>query len=198
MQQGFEVLGIDRSESMIDKALEAPLPPGLEFRRGDLGALGEIVDSGYGGAICLGNTLPHLRETSQLRGFLSGVRQALAPTAPVLLQALNYDRIFAQHQRYLPLNFRQDDEGEIVFLRLMELEDDGGVVFFPSTLRLDPDADPPLAVKAAKRVDLHGWRRDELESLLGEAGFRERQWMGSFAGEAFDPKASVDLLVVAR
>lgn len=202
--QGFEVVGVDASESMLEKALEEPLPPNLRFLAGDVSRLGELDDEllggegAFGGAICLGNTLPHLRTPAALEGLARGLRRRLAAGAPVLLQLLNYERIFERQERHLPLNFRPGDDGPLVFLRLMELGDDGRVTFYPSTLELVPDRDPPLAVISSRRVELHGWRWAELEPILAAAGFDQRETYGAFDGSPWTASESSDLIVVAR
>ena len=196
--QGFEVVAVDASPSMLEKAHEEPVPTNLRFVEGDLAGLGDLVDGRFGGAVCLGNTLPHLASREALDGFFRGLRRRLDPGAPVLLQLLNYQRIFERGERYLPLNFRPDDEGEIVFLRLMEAQEDGGVLFFPTTLKLEPDREPPVTVVTSRRVELRGWRVGEIAEALDAAGFGERELYGAFDQSAFDPAASHDLIVVAR
>jgi glycine/sarcosine N-methyltransferase len=198
VSQGFQVVGIDSSESMIDKARDQPLPAGLELHHADIRELETLTDGVFGGAICLGNTLPHLREPGDLGLLFAGLRNLLEPPAPLLVQVLNYHRIFFRQVRHLPVNIRQDDEGEIVFLRLMEPQPDGGVLFFPSTLRLRPGQDPPLEIVAAKEVHLRGWRYTEIESALEECGFTDRTLLGGFDGSSFEPEDSADLIVVAR
>ena len=183
---------------MIAAARAEPVPENLQFVEGDLRRLADLVQGDFGGALCLGNTLPHIREAEALRDFLDGLRRCLVASAPVLIQLLNYERIFERQERYLPLNFRSDGEEEIVFLRLMELQDDGQVLFFPSTLRLVPGGDPPLEVKASKEVRVHGWRVEELESALAEAGFPDLRRFGDFNGGDFEPLDSRDLILVAR
>lgn len=131
VSQGYQVVGVDASESMIDKARDVALPPGLEFHHADIREIEGLVGGSFGGAICLGNTLPHLKEPGDLERLFKGLRSLLEPTAALLLQVLNYHRILTQQVRHLPVNFRQDEEGEIVFLRLMEPQSDGGVLFFP-------------------------------------------------------------------
>ncbi len=198
--RGFEVTGIDTSESMLREANREPLPGNLRFVHADLEELDRTVEGSFDGAICLGNTLPHLRTVEGLRRFLRGLRQRLRPAAPILLQLLNYERIFRLGLRHLPVNVRphQDGDGEIVFLRLIETHEDGGVSFFPSTLVLDPERDPPLELRSSKRVELHGWRRSELEPELRGAGFAEIRSHGDFAGGRFDPLEAMDLILVAR
>jgi GNAT superfamily N-acetyltransferase len=183
---------------MIATAREQAPAAGVAFVEGDLRDIDRLVEDGFGGALCLGNAVPHLRCKVDLDRFLSGLRNRLEPDAPLLMQLLNYQRIFDRGERYLPLNFRDDGEEEIIFLRLMDLRDNGEVIFYPSTLRLVPGAEPPLEVKAAKEVHLRGWRHLELIEALRGAGFARQDALGSFAGEAFDPQVSHDLILVAR
>ncbi len=207
VEQGFEVVGVDASASMIEKALDQPVAPeghpathpaGLRFVHGDLADLDRVTEGSFGGGICLGNTLPHLKTPEALEGFLRGLRRRLAPGASWVLQLLNYERIIARKDRHLPLNFRPHEEGESVFLRLMEVADDGRVLFFPTTLRFRPDADPPVTVVASKRVELRGWRLTELETAFDDAGFAERRLYGSFEKTPFEPLESTDLIIVAK
>ena len=198
VSQGYEVVGVDSSASMIASSREEPVPAGLSLVAGDVCQIADLVEGRFGGAICLGNTLPHIQQPAALQNMLMGLRRRLLEGAPLLIQLLNYERIFQRQERHLPLNFRSDGEEEIVFLRLMELQDDGQVLFYPSTLRLVPGGDPPLEVKASKEVRLHGWRAEELKSALKTAGFGDLRLLGNFAGEGFDPLDSRDLILVAR
>jgi len=195
--QGFDVVGIDSSPAMITKAREGGTQTGVRFIEGDIGALAELVEPGFGAAICLGNTLPHVQSRDALDRVLQGLRRVLLPGAPFLLQVLNYDRIFATRQRFLPLNFREDTRGEVVFLRLMDLRQDGTVVFTPSTLRYRPDADPPLEVVSSKSVTLHGWTRSELDAALADNEFASREHFGTVADVPYEAD-SPDLVIVAR
>lgn len=197
VEQGFQVVGVDQSESMIADATDQPRDRGLEFIRGDIRQLGVLVEGEFGGALCLGNTLPHLREPGDLVRLFSGLRNHLTTGAALLLQLLNYERVFRHGLRHLPVNIRSDDDGEVVFLRLMQPLDDGQVLFFPTTLELRPGEEPPLRVKAAKEVRLRGWRVEDVDRALQESGFRERVCYGSFDKQPFDAAESPDLIVVA-
>lgn len=197
VEQGFAVVGVDASASMIEKARDRDMPTGLSFVHGDVSELERLTDGSFGGGICLGNTLPHIRTDEALGSFLRALRRRLSPGASVVLQLLNYERIVARKERHLPLNFRPHEDGESVFLRLMEVEDDGRVSFFPTTLRFRPDADPPVTVAASKRVELRGWRLAELEVAFDDAGFSERRLYGSFERQPFEPLESRDLIIVA-
>ena len=195
--QGFAVVGIDASESMLEKAREVPAA-GVEFIAGDITDVAALTEGTFGGAICLGNTLPHVREPPALARLFAGLRARLAAGAPLVLQVLNYERVFADRQRFLPLNFRSEAGAEVVFLRLMDPRPDGTVVFTPSTLRYRPDGDPPLEVVDSRNVVLRGWTRQDLDGALEAAGFLRRDTYGTVATVPFDARASHDLVIVAR
>lgn len=195
--QGFEVVGVDASAAHLELAREGPPTPGVEFVLGDLADLGSLVAGEFGGAICLGNTLPHLTERERLARAFTALRRLLLPGAPLLLQVLNYDKIFAAGERALPLSFREHDGERIVFLRLMDPRPDGTVWFNPTTLRYRPGEEPPVEVTATKNVRLRGWRRGELEALLDEAGFGERERFGGMRREPYAELESPDLVLVA-
>jgi SAM-dependent methyltransferase len=197
--KGFEVVGIDSSPAMLAKATDTPLPPNLTFVEGDIADVEHLVAGTFDGAICLGNTLPHLRDRSAFLRFATGLRARLRAGAALVAQVLNYDKVLDSGQRFLPLNFRQDDgEGEVVFLRLITPRPDGTVVFTPSTLRYRPDGDPPLELVATRNVLLRGWRRRELEEALDAGGFGSREVFGTVGDVPFDPSQSPDTVIVAR
>lgn len=196
--RGFEVVGVDSSASMVEKAQEHPLPDTLRFVHADIADIGAIGMAPTGAAICLGNTLPHL-EDDAMRRLAQGLASVLLPGAPFLFQVLNYERIRAQRTRHLPLNFRPDDEeGEIVFLRLLAPKPDGRIVFSPTTLRYRPDRDPPVEVMHTRSVTLRAWTWPELREIFSAAGFGQSEVFGGFDGSPFDTTGSPDLIAVLR
>jgi len=197
-EKGFEVVGVDVSDTMLTRAREAGVPAGVEFVMGDLAHVDTVVTGKFGGAICLGNTLVHVTDRAVLVDLLRGVRKVLLPGAPLVIQVLNYDRLVQTGQRALPMTFIEDDEGEAIFMRVMTHKPGGGVVFTPAMLRYRPDGNPPLEVMSAHNVPLHGWTRAELESALGEAGFAARQLHGTMADVPYVQAESTDVVIVAR
>lgn len=194
---GFETTGVDASPSQLEAARSAD-PEGRYVQAG-LSDLAKGIERGQGGAICVGNTLPHLCEEAEVRAFFSGLAQCLLPDAPFLLQLLNYDRILDRGERTFPVVLRPgatEDEGT-VFLRLMTHHGGGRLTFTPATLRYHPGASTPLELVAAENVSLHGWRRAEVEHLLNDTGFRVRDVFGTMTGEAWSAVSS-DLVVVAE
>lgn len=199
--RGFEVTGIDSSPAMIEASRSEPLLANVHFVSGNFLELPSLVHGTFGGAICLGNVLPHLTDREQLAKLATGLRQVLAPGGRVLLQILNYERLALTGERALPVNVRPDPEvegAELVLVRVMTVHINGTVSFFPTTLRLRPDADPPLEVIGSRRVDLYGWRREEVRKTFDAAGIEEIEALGSFDGAPFDARSSRDLIWIGR
>jgi len=200
---GYHMTGVDASEAQIRAARDAdPEEEGdvglARYVHGDLASIGTLVQADYGGAICLGNTLPHIKEIDTLQRFFNGLASRLVPGAPFLLQLLNYDRILDRGERTFPLTLRPGEAGgeEIVFLRLMTPQSDGSLIFTPATLRYRPGMEPPLELISAQNVPLRGWRRSELEQSLRNAGFEVRDTLGSMTGDPWRPESS-DLVLWA-
>jgi glycine/sarcosine N-methyltransferase len=196
--KGFEVVGVDVSDTMLERARDQGAPAGVTFVKADFGALGPAVSGRFGGAVCLGNTLAHVTDYPTLVDVLRGVASVLLPDAPLVLQVLNYERLAGTGQRCLPMTFIDDDEGELIFLRVMTHRPDGSVLFTPSLLRYRKDGDPALEVVTSHNVPLHGWTRPQMEQALGEAGFGRRELYGTMASTPYVDRESPDLVIIAR
>jgi glycine/sarcosine N-methyltransferase len=194
---GYEAIGVDASPAQLEAARQAD--PGGRYLLAGLTELDRVLEAGPGGAICLGNTLPHLCEEAEVRACLSGLARLLRPGAPFLLQLLNYDRILDRAERTFPVVLRPGEaEGEsTVFLRLMTHQGEGRLSFLPARLRYRPGGAIPLELVAAQEVPLRGWRRAELEALLGEAGFQVCEVLGSMTGGDWSATSS-DLVILSR
>jgi glycine/sarcosine N-methyltransferase len=195
---GFEVTGVDASAEMLAAARDGVAGGNPRFVEGDLREIEAVVGEGFGAALCLGNTVPHLADPAALQSFLRGLARRLRPGAPFLLQVLNYDRIFERHERVLPVNVRTDEGDPVVFLRLMDPRPDGSVVFNPTALRWRPGGDPPVAVMASHNVLLRGYRKAELVAALADAGFGEPDLWGGMMREPWTPDARDTVLVAER
>ena len=123
------------------------------------------------------------------------LRRVLLPGGVFIAQILNYDKILGRGERHLPLNFRPQEDGtELVFLRLMREGSDGTILFFPTTLALDPEAEVPVTVKSTRRVPLRPWTREDLLPVF-ERGFDVRTF-GDMEGGPFTAESN-DLVLVA-
>lgn len=198
--KGFHVTGVDQSQSMLEKS-RATVAGNVRFLEGDMRDIADLAaGEKFGGAICLGNALPHLTQDEDLDRLFGGLRKVLDRGAPLVLQILNYGRIEAKRERALPLTFHPDPEdpqATIIFLRTMELLPDGRAIFMPSTIRQRSDREPPMELVASRRVEIRAWRRAQIESHLRANGFGTIALYGSYARDPFDEPESRDLIAVA-
>jgi SAM-dependent methyltransferase len=198
--KGFDVTGVDSSPAMLEKSRAAEVD-GVRFLAGDMREIPSVVEGQFGAAFCVGNVLPHLTGEDDSARLAAGLRRVLLPDAPFLLQIINYDRIEAKNERALPLTFLpdpDDQEATIIFLRTMDLQPDGRVIFMPTTLRQRSDREPPIELVTSRRVEIRGWRRLQIESIFRAAGFAAIKMFGSYQKAPFDPAESRDLILIAR
>ncbi|MCC6133046.1 MAG: methyltransferase domain-containing protein [Acidobacteria bacterium] len=193
---GFSVTGIDRSTENIEAARSSH--PGVTFVAADMTECGPLLPAPLHGALTIGNTLPHLDTDEGLNSFLAAVGKSLTREGALLIQILNYTKIVERNERLLTPNLRPDDEGEILFLRLMTSRPGGRILFNPCTLKYRPGAEPPLEVVSARNVLLRAWQKDELMANLASTGYSRVEIFGGMRGEPFHPLDSPDLVVVAR
>ena len=212
---GARAIGLDVSENMIEAAREHEAAGRGRFVAGEAADAPALLsnDLPFGLAICLGNMLPHILEDEDLERWIHSMHAILEPGGLLLVQLLNYTRILEREERNLPLNLRpaplagsdgadqdpdaQDPRREIVFMRLMRSEGDGRVLFFPTTLELDPDAEVPVRVVSSRRVPLRAWSAEELGQRLTRAGFGV-ELHGDMTQGAYVPSDSRDLVIVAQ
>ena len=194
-------VGLDRSEKMIEQARDHESGGAARFFLGDARKAREALadEPPFGLCICLGNMLPHVLEDDELSALFREGRELLAPGGLFLAQILNYRRILGQGVRHLPLNFRSgEDCEEIVFLRLLKPAENGRILFFPTTLSLDPESeDEPVSIKATRRVELRAWTAEDLVPMLVASGFRV-DLRGDMRGGEYDARRSSDLVFVAK
>lgn len=195
-QEGYEVVAIDASEAALEQARTEPVPEGVQFLLGDMGAVERMVRGHFGAALCLGNTLPWLLSPESLSRMLIGLKRRLVPGAPFLLQILNYDRISAGGKQAHPVKIVETPDGDRIVLRLFEPREDGIVVHTRSTLRYQPSQEPAMEVVDTRIHQLRGWKREELEIMLEVARFSPREIFGDLTGAPYDPHESPELVMI--
>jgi SAM-dependent methyltransferase len=189
-EMGHEVVGIDGSEEVLEVAQDEGIPEGVQFLLAEMGAVEMAVRGHFGAAICLGNTVPYLLSAESLARMLVGLRRRLLPGAPLLLQLLNYDRIFAGGATTLPVESIPSPQGDLEIVREVEPREDGIVVHTTSA-----QCDGESVVTHTNL--LRGWRREEVGALLDVARFPVRETYGGMQMSVYDESESPELVLVA-
>jgi SAM-dependent methyltransferase len=186
----LEVVGIDGSEEVLEVAQDEGIPEGVQFLLAEMGAVEMAVRGHFGAAICLGNTIPYLLSTESLARMLVGLRRRLLPGAPLLLQLLNYDRIFERGATTLPVESVPSLQGDLEVVREVKPREDG-IVVHTTSARLGGES-------VANYTNLlRGWRLEELMALLDVARVPVRDSYGDMQMSVFDGDESPELVLVA-
>jgi len=195
---GFQSYGCDLSEPMIQIAKKNAEHESAEVKFFPAG-FGEIADRAdgfsYDSVICLGNSLPHVRDSSELTTTLLDFGKVLNQNGTLILQNRNFDSVMDLKERWLDPQYSQQDGTETLFHRFYDFNPDDTITF---------------NMLVTSRKDGEGWRQSVIatrlfplrsnlmENVLLSTGYRDLQFFGDLAGNTFDKKTSPNCVIVAR
>ncbi len=197
---GLAVTGADLSPTMVETARALAVKQGLPVRfvQAGFGSLAGETGAQYDAVVCLGNSLPHLRNSADLQTALADFCRALRPGGVLVLQNRNYDRILAEKSRFMPLNQYKKGKEETLYLRITDfpVDDQAGHITF-NIVVMQKDAAGIWSYRAYAE-ELQPWRQAELAAALGAAGFKKLRHYGDYSGAEYIPETSTDLIIVAE
>ncbi|MGD8244536.1 MAG: class I SAM-dependent methyltransferase [Anaerolineae bacterium] len=205
-QGGYEVVGVDVSQGMIEEARANAARAGLDLRFEVVG-FGELAKtltpalslsgrgSPFDAVLCLGNSLPHVLTPGDLRATLHDFAACLRPQGLLLIQNRNFDAVLAHQQRWMDPQSYQEDGEEWVFVRFYDYLPDGRLAFNLATLQRRDTGDWQQDVRST-----HLWpqKQAELTSALEAEGYGSIVHFGDMQGTPFDADDSPNLIVTAR
>ncbi len=193
-QHGYRVMGADLSAAMIRQAKANAAAAGVNVSFVQTG-FGHLADLGntFDALLCLGNSLPHLLTASALSQALDDMAACLAPDGLLVIQNRNFDRVWAERERFMgPQSYRDEQGREWLFIRFYDFHEET-ITFNMLRLRRGKEG----WTQSVEATELRPLFRDELAAALASAGFRHTTFYGSYDGTTFDPQKSNDLIVVA-
>ena len=192
---GYQVLGADLSRRMIELARQNARAAGAEARFvvAGFGELAGVIKESFDALLCLGNSLPHALTADALREALRDFRAVLRPGGLLIVQNLNFDRIWKKRERFMPPETHTDGSGEWIFFRFYDFHAET-VTFNVATLR-KAGGEWRATVEG---TTLRPIFQHELAETLSNVGFVDVEYFGSLGGEPFDPETSGNLVVTAR
>lgn len=180
IKNGYHVTGIDLNTAMIQSANRRnpePKTDGIFLKMNMLEVSDYFPSESFDGVLCLGNTLVHLRDASEIEAFFKKVQKILKPGAWFIFQVINYDLILDKDltelpdivtsrcrfvRRYTPI------PGELALRFSASLYSSSNQLVFKDETRLYP------------------CRPSELKDLLQRAGFRGLSYFADFSSRTFD------------
>jgi glycine/sarcosine N-methyltransferase len=194
-QRGYEVVGADISTRMIEHARENAAREGapVRFVQAGFGQLAGQVDKGFDGLICMGNSLPHVPDAEALRETLVDFAAVLRAGGVLITQQRNFDQVWSEHQRFMPLQTRDEGNKEWLFFRFYDFGEET-IIFNMVTLKRE-GREWEYQVQA---TELWPILQDHLVEQLEAIGFSEITCYGNLRRSPFAPEQSGNLVVVAR
>jgi glycine/sarcosine N-methyltransferase len=186
----WRVAGLEPAEGMLAEARKQAAELGLdkraEFRQAGMLEMSASIKAGSAALVlCIGNTLPHLRDEHELALFFKEAAQALEVGGRLILQTLNYQKILAQKPAKLP-DLRLGDK---VFTRRYRYRSDGAIDFLTSFGPKTAGERPENSVR------LYPFSPGAIVAAADRQGFLPRGIYASWTEEDFDPQAS-DILIL--
>jgi glycine/sarcosine N-methyltransferase len=193
--KGYQAVGTDISAGMIRRARENAAQAGaaVAFFQAPLGSLHQTIEEPFDAVLCLGNSLPSLLSEDAVRAALVDMAELLVRGGLLIVQNLNYDRIWPRRERFLPLVTHRQEAEEWLFWRLMD--------FHERTLTFNMIFFHKQAEEWTYRVgstELRPIFQAGLEKQLQRAGFSAVELYGDYAGHPYEQDTSGDLIVVAH
>lgn len=176
---GAACLGFDPDPSLVAAARrKLAAYPLARVEEGAFADLPRLAASPADLLMCLGNSLVHVPADEAAR-FLFDAARVLSPGGSILLQILNYERLFREGATELPLVRSADGSAEL--RRRYEWEGRRKVAF-RTTLRLSTAEGPMIR---RNEVPLYPLFPEELREMASRAGFVDVRFFGDFARVPF-------------
>lgn len=181
----YQVTGFDLSEQMIHYAKQKAEKEQVKVNFRIQNMLDLSDDSIYEGIICIGNSLVHLDNETEIKQALRNMYNALKPHGTVIIQVINYDLILEKKLPGLSTVTNQ----EYSFYRNYEF--DGSKIHFKTRLT------DGLRVFVDETL-LFPLKYQSLLDLLEEAGYKDVSTVGGFSHDSFDLKQDITYVVTAK
>ncbi|MFO7821009.1 MAG: methyltransferase domain-containing protein [Lentisphaeria bacterium] len=195
---GIEVLGLDISPGMLKAADENARLRGvrdkLRWKIAAMQALDSAAIPESDAVLCMANSIPHILTDDELEDTMQNFFNLLQPGGIAVIQLLNYHRILQQKERIIAI----DRDGEREFIRFYDFLEDGLLRFNVLSLGWGGSEKSGEAEHELHSVRLRPYTYSQIGAALKEQGFEKVAFYGSTEFTAFDPNASLTVMVTAR
>lgn len=191
---GHKVTGVDLDKEMIKLAGEKAKNEDVkvDFEVADMRKISEIFDKKYDMIYCIGNSLVHLQSLREIESLMKEIFGMLNEKGKLIIQIINYDRIFKFNVDSLPLIAREDKG--VTFIRKYDYNKEEEKLYFNTEIVIDKEGEEK---RYSNSIPLLPVRSFELVDGLKSSGFSEIKLYGDFTGREFNEE-SYPLIAVAQ
>jgi len=192
---GVKVYGGDFSAEMLEQASKnaesAAVSP--KFFVSDLSSMSKHVPEPLDAVLCVGTTFPHLSE-EDMKKSLADFYKAIRPGGILLLQTVNFEKMYSDNARFRPPRYWREGEEEKIFLRIYNFVSETNVYVDMITLSKEGEK----VGMTPETVNMRPIYRKEISGWLEEAGFSECSFYGNYSMIPYDAQTSPDLVLIAK
>lgn len=188
---GCDVTSADISQNMVNLLNSKKASYGVEIKTvvSSFQELATKVDSGFDGVFCMGNSLPHLLTTEDIKTALDNFYQLLSKGGKLVLQILNYDKILSEHKKIQSV---REIQGK-TFIRYYSYTE--SLLEF-NIMTLDRTGSNIEA--DVRSILLFPIKKELLESLLKDSKYININIYGSISMGQYNPRESNDIFIIAE
>jgi ubiquinone/menaquinone biosynthesis C-methylase UbiE len=169
-----------------EKAAELPHTSRPQFQQLDMRQLHTAFSpEAMDGVICLGNTLVHLTETTEIETVISHMQRIIKRNGFCFIQIIHYDYILDSGIEELPTI----ENEHIRFERQYHYDQDHHLITFMTQLTAKEQREV-----LENSVLLYPLRKHELQDMLEKTGYINIRFFGDFTGS---PLAETSLALIA-
>ncbi len=189
-KKGFDSVGIDLDETMIQIAKDKAKAESVTFYSGDMLQFNNFVaEKNFDLIYCIGNSMVHLNDREAVENLIKTVYEKLEVNGAFVVQIINYNRIVNKDIKSLPAIY--DKEKGVQFIRNYRFDHTKEKIHFETKLIINKDG---LDKIYENSVPLLPIKSDELLTMLRKVGFSTIYLHGEFAEVEFNEDSYVVVL----
>ena len=151
--------------------------------------LKDKIEGEFDAVFCLGNSLPHLLSTDELKETLQNFYSLLNPDGMLFIQLLNYERILFKKERIQSIK-------EIDGTTFVRFYDFGNRTINFNILKIQKTSQQLM--HTLESIELNPMRFEDINEQLYICGFSDIQKYGSLTFEKFSEENSRDLVLTSK
>lgn len=192
---GNQVTAVDLDPLMIKNLNAKANEKNLEIitKVLDMKLISENFSEQFDMIFCIGNSIVHLENESEILSFLKSVNTLLKPNGTVVFQIINYDRIINKKVTSLP-PIKNDNIG-LSFERNYIFNERNGKIIFDTKLSIKNNKEDNILKNQIELVPL---KSEDFAEFLAAAGFKNIRFYGNFNEDSYSKDESYALVVSAE